>query len=268
MRFSRSTSTRNRTVPAIAALLCASVLALAGCASGAEEGSDVEALSGSSAPAEPVTSGGSKDRASGSRLTDPRAGGLQVTLGEWAVTPEAKVIRPGPTTFAISNRGTMLHGFEIEADGDHSGPGGGDGFKLETRLIEPGETIKVRVDLAPGTYEIECLVEGHDDMGMENVLHVQRGAPLAEPDTRSDAPQVSIEDFSFAPRHLEVPAGTEVTWINRDPTEHTVTADGPGFGSDTLSQGGRFSVRLDEPGTYDYHCAIHPEMTARVTVSR
>jgi plastocyanin len=162
----------------------------------------------------------------------------------------------------------MLHGFEIEVDEDHSGSGGGDGFKMETPLIEPGETIKVRLDLAPGTYKIECLVDGHDDMGMEDILQVRRGAPLvAESGARTGSPKVAIENFSFAPDDLDVAAGTEVTWTNRDPTEHTVTADGSGFGSDTLAQGSKFTARLDEPGTYRYRCAIHPEMTARVTVT-
>jgi plastocyanin len=253
----------------IGALLCASALAFAGCGSSTGEGGAVEALDGSAdtdpPPADAAGRSGGDDAAQTSPRRDPRAGGLEITLGEWAVTPEAKVIRPGPTTFRITNRGTMLHGFEIEADDDHSGHGGGDGLKMETRLIEPGETIKVRIDLGPGTYKIECLVEGHDDMGMENMLHVRRGAPLVAEAQASGAPRVSIENFSFAPQRLEVTAGTAVTWINRDPTEHTVTADG--FGSETLSRGADFSVRLDEPGTYDYHCEIHPEMTARVTVS-
>ena len=251
------------------ALLCASVVALAACTSNTDQGGAVEALDGSADtdPRPADAPGRSGDGGAAETPGDPRAGGLEITLGEWAVTPEAKVIRPGSTTFRITNRGTMLHGFEIEADGDHSGHGGGDGLKMETRLIEPGETIAVRIDLAPGNYEIECLVEGHDDMGMENVLHVRRGAPLIAGASTSSEPRVSIENFSFTPQHLEVPAGTEVSWTNRDPTEHTVTADGPGFGSDTLSQGARFSVRLDKPGTYNYHCAIHPEMSARVTVS-
>ena len=256
----------------IGALLCASVVALAACGSNGDEGGRIEALDGSAdaeqLPAAPTERSAGEDATGSSTRTDPRAGGLEITLGEWAITPESKVIRPGRTTFNISNRGTMLHGFEIEVDEDHSGSGGGDGFKMETRLIEPGETIKVRLDLAPGTYKIECLVEGHDDMGMEDLLHVRRGAPLVAESEKAGGPRVSIENFSFAPADLEVTAGTEVTWTNQDPTEHTVTADGPGFGSDTLSKGADFSVRLDEPGTYDYHCAIHPEMTARVTVSR
>ena len=39
------------------------------------------------------------------RRVDPRAGGLEIALGEWALTPEALVIRPGRVTFVIRNRG-------------------------------------------------------------------------------------------------------------------------------------------------------------------
>src|SRR5688572_10040818 len=48
---------------------------------------------------------------------DPRDDGLEVALGEWAVTLEAGAIRPGRVTFVVHNRGTIPHGFEIEAEG-------------------------------------------------------------------------------------------------------------------------------------------------------
>ena len=193
-------------------------------------------------------------------------GAFEIVLGEWAVTPEARAVRPGPVDFRIVNRGSMTHGFEIEADYDHSGSGGGDGFKFETRLIEPGESVKVRLNLAPGTYKIECLVEGHDDRGMEGFLHVRRGAGegASRSTPRSDG-DVEIAGFAFRPADIEVTSGTEVTWTNSDPTEHTVTGDG--FGSDTLADGARFSHRFSRPGIYRYRCAIHPEMTAQVRVS-
>jgi plastocyanin len=193
------------------------------------------------------------------------SGPFEIVLGEWAVTPEADAIRPGPVTIRITNRGSMTHGFEIEADDDHSGSGSGDGFKFETRLIQPGESVKVRLDLAPGTYKIECLVDGHDDMGMEGFLEVRRGAGAGGRTPQTPSDEVGIRAFSFEPAAIEVTTGTEVTWTNKDPTKHTVTGDG--FGSDTLAAGDRFSHRFRRAGTYRYRCAIHPEMTARVTVT-
>jgi plastocyanin len=59
-----------------------------------------------------------------------------------------------------------------------------------------------------------------------------------------------------------------VTWTNEDPAEHTVTEQNNGFTSKTLTQGGRFRIVFDRPGTYRYLCALHPEMRGTVVVRR
>jgi plastocyanin len=253
-------------------LLGVALIALAACGVGQDAGAEREPRAGRGADRTTDTGNASDETApaagTGPTRVDPRRAGLDISLGEWAVTPEAKTIRPGRVTLVITNRGTMNHGFEIEADSDHSGSGGSDGFKLETELLAPGESTKVPIDLAPGTYKIECLVEGHDDLGMENWLRVQAGAPLvSQAAAKSHGSRVSIENFSFDPQTIEVPAGEKITWVNNDPTEHTVTGENPALSSDSLAGGEEFSARIDEPGTYTYQCSIHPEMTARVQVS-
>ncbi|HEX2295699.1 MAG TPA: plastocyanin/azurin family copper-binding protein [Actinomycetota bacterium] len=200
------------------------------------------------------------------RRVDPRNGGFEVVLGEWAVTPEARAIRPGQVTFVVHNRGTMGHGYEMELEGDSSGPGSGDLFEAESEVVGPGETTRLTVTLAPGIYEIECLVDGHDDMGMEGVLEVRADAPLVEVGQRQRPGRVAIRDFAFDPAAATVPAGAEVTWHNDDPAEHTVTSVDGGFGSDTLAPGASFSHRFTDPGVYRYRCAIHPEMEGQVRV--
>jgi plastocyanin len=197
---------------------------------------------------------------------DPRRGGLDVVLGEWAVTPEAPAIRPGIVTFVIHNRGSMGHGYEMELEGESSGHGSGDLFEAESELVQPGESTKMTVTLAPGIYEIECLVDGHDDMGMEGVLEVREDAPLVAVEEPRRPGRISIEDFAFDPSVAIVPAGTEVVWRNADPAEHTVTSVSGDFGSDAIGSGGSFSRRFTEPGVYEYRCAIHPEMTGKVRV--
>ena len=200
------------------------------------------------------------------RRVDPRRGGFDITLGEWAITPEAPSVRPGRIAFVIHNRGTVPHGFEIELEGDSSGPGSGDLFKAESELLQPGESTRMVLNLGPAVYKIECLVDGHDDMGMEGPLDVRRDAPLvaAEPKGRPD--EVSITGFAFAPASIAVEPGTEVTWTNEDPTDHTVTSTSGDFGSDSLGAGARFTHLFDQPGTYSYRCAIHPEMKGQVKV--
>jgi plastocyanin len=191
-----------------------------------------------------------------------------VSLGEWAVTLEAEPLRPGRVTFAVQNRGTVAHGFEIEAEGDqdNSGSGSFDGFKAETGLLQPSQSQRLTVSLAPGVYKFECLVDGHDDLGMEGLLTVRRGAPLVVQE-RSGSNAVSISGFAFEPPTLEVPIGTRVSWVNDDPADHTVTSDDGSFDSGTISPGGGFAVRLEEPGDYPYRCSIHPEMRGTVVVT-
>jgi plastocyanin len=65
---------------------------------------------------------------------------------------------------------------------------------------------------------------------------------------------------------LTVPVGATVTWVNQDDDAHTVTADDGRFTSAGLDHGEQFSYRFAAPGTYAYHCALHPHMTARIVV--
>ena len=85
------------------------------------------------------------------KRVDPRRGGLEIGLGEWALTPEASPIRPGRVNFVIRNRGTINHGFEIELEGDSSGHGSGDLFKAESEVIEPGEFTRLTSTFPPAS---------------------------------------------------------------------------------------------------------------------
>jgi acid phosphatase len=76
--------------------------------------------------------------------------------------------------------------------------------------------------------------------------------------------QVAIENFSFTPATLTVSAGTIVTWTNHDTVQHTLTAADKSYDSGPLESGGTFSHQFTTPGTYTYHCSIHPTMTAQI----
>jgi plastocyanin len=80
------------------------------------------------------------------------------------------------------------------------------------------------------------------------------------------SPQIVIKKFQFSEPTLTIAAGTTVDWINQDDDAHTVTADDGRFASAGLDQGEKFSYRFTTPGTYAYHCALHPHMTARIIV--
>jgi amicyanin len=94
------------------------------------------------------------------------------------------------------------------------------------------------------------------------LLHLGGGVSAAE--TR----EVDIDNYTFTPGDLTVPAGTTVTWVNHDETPHTVVAAGDphAFRSGGLDTDDKFSVTFTKPGIYQYLCTVHPYMTGKVVV--
>ena len=80
---------------------------------------------------------------------------------------------------------------------------------------------------------------------------------------------VSIQNFSFSPVTLSVKTGATVVWTNNDSATHTVTSDAGGIlNSPSLSSSQSFSYTFSTPGTFSYHCAIHPMMQGAITVTK
>jgi plastocyanin len=247
-------------------LVAAALVLTSACASDSAEQPRAELQASPTTPPATATAAPSPQ----STLVDPRKNGFEVGFGEFAVTLEAEAIRPGPVRFVVRNGGELVHGFEMEIEseeGDSSGPGGGDEdrFKVERPTFGSGESIAVDVDLAPGFYKVYCYVADHEERGMVAFFEVRRGAPKVEQEVRGGN-AVAVEGFAFVPSTLEVLSGTEVTWTNRDPTTHTVTAEDGSFDSGPLDQGGTFAMTFNEPGTVAYFCSIHPTMKGTVTV--
>ena len=77
--------------------------------------------------------------------------------------------------------------------------------------------------------------------------------------------------LAFSPATLTIKAGTTVTWKNTTAVPHTVTSDdGKSFDSGSsnpiAAQVGTFSFTFTTPGTFAYHCSIHPFMKATIIV--
>lgn len=84
--------------------------------------------------------------------------------------------------------------------------------------------------------------------------------------TAADTLRTDIRQIAYAAPRIEIEAGTTVEWLNRDPIDHTVTADDGGWDSGVIAPGARWTRRFDEPGTYPFHCSPHPFMQGVVVV--
>jgi plastocyanin len=78
--------------------------------------------------------------------------------------------------------------------------------------------------------------------------------------------EIKIDNFSFGPATMTVPAGTTVTWINRDDIPHKVVSSDDEFKSKVLDTDEKFSYTFSKAGTYAYFCSLHPKMTGKIIV--
>ena len=76
---------------------------------------------------------------------------------------------------------------------------------------------------------------------------------------------MTIAHFKFSPTPLHVGKGTTVVFSNTSKVKHTATRKGS-FNTGKIAPGSSVSVRFTAPGTYAYHCTIHPEMHGKIIV--
>ena len=78
---------------------------------------------------------------------------------------------------------------------------------------------------------------------------------------------VKIANFAFNPGVTTVPVGTAVTWTNNDDDAHSVVANNKAFRSSPLDTGDSYTFTFTTPGTYAYHCSLHPQMVGKIVVT-
>ena len=82
--------------------------------------------------------------------------------------------------------------------------------------------------------------------------------------------------FSPNPFTESAATRTKVVWVNADEsdngygtsgTTHHLVSDNGVFDSGDIAPGAGYSFTFPGPGTYSYHCSIHPTMTGTITIT-
>lgn len=87
------------------------------------------------------------------------------------------------------------------------------------------------------------------------------------------AQAISIKNRQFDPSMMHMATGDTVTWTNREENgeSHNITStadNGSTFRTPAdVPPGGTFSFTPSSPGTYDYHCSIHPGTVGTLDVT-
>jgi plastocyanin len=85
------------------------------------------------------------------------------------------------------------------------------------------------------------------------------------PATDERGTTVEMKEHCYSPTVLRVPAGGQVTFVNRDAVAHPTVGRGSGWGFDGNASG-RATVRFDEPGIFPYFCHEHIGMVGVIVV--
>jgi len=117
--------------------------------------------------------------------------------------------------------------------------------------------------------ETGCGCELTEETSPENVMEKNTiTKEEIQADIPETSPEVSIRGFTYSPAELTVKTGTTVLWTNEDTAPHTITSTDSNRTLDSadLKKGESFAFIFESPGTYEYFCALHPNMRAKVIV--
>jgi plastocyanin len=91
--------------------------------------------------------------------------------------------------------------------------------------------------------------------------------PTAAVAAKTGSNDVNISGFSFGPGTLSVKKGQNINWTNGDDSPHQVSVASKSLKTAVLLKGQSAQLKLDEPGSYEYACALHPAMKGKIEVT-
>jgi plastocyanin len=65
---------------------------------------------------------------------------------------------------------------------------------------------------------------------------------------------------------VQAKVGDVVGWTNGDSAPHSATLDDNSCDTDAIAQGATGLLVFNQPGTYTYHCKIHPAQMKDYTI--
>jgi uncharacterized cupredoxin-like copper-binding protein len=122
--------------------------------------------------------GGGSGSASSSNTTGGASGGVIKTVAiketQFKLSPSSVTLsKPGTYAFKAENNGSVQHSLAIEGKGVKSEGGQAGEAKLK-QALNPGQSGVLAVTFQkPGTYDMYCPVDGHEQLGMKGEVVVK-----------------------------------------------------------------------------------------------
>ena len=116
--------------------------------------------------------GGAKHK-SHRAITGKPGQAVRVAADEYSFDPSKIVLESGPLTVELKNDGVLAHNLRVLRDGQDVGG---------TETFQGGATRSATVQLAPGSYQFQCSVGNHAQLGMTGEIEVRGGPAGRSPD--------------------------------------------------------------------------------------
>jgi len=97
------------------------------------------------------------------------------------------------------------------------------------------------------------------------VLATMVSAMTAVP-AHAETIQITMDRLAFSPKEVNASVGDTIEWINNDFLAHTGTARN-GDWDVAVPAEKTVTLVLKKPGTIEYYCRYHPNMTGRIVVA-
>lgn len=85
-------------------------------------------------------------------------------------------------------------------------------------------------------------------------------------DGARNANEIWLHNQIVEPYQTQITKGTTITFINKDPKNHTVGEMKNTFYSGKLKPGGSFSYTFNDTGNYAFYCNYHNSMLGQIIV--
>ena len=99
------------------------------------------------------------------------------------------------------------------------------------------------------------------------VMFASAGASMRATTVPPVTVTVTIDQVAFREKSVSAHVGDTIEWVNKDIFDHTATAKNKAFSVD-VPAGKKARVVLKKAGEIDYYCEYHPNMTARIVVTK
>jgi len=177
-----------------------------------------------------------------------------------------------PAVITVRNDGKAVHNMHILGI---TGPNGQD---VKTELLQPGQSAGLSFTIAQeGTYNFQCDVHPTEMKGTVTVVASNTAATASGGPAAGGGLSETTTDNKFSQTTLTADKGVSVvmTVQNKGAAIHNwhvlnaKTPDGSDIKTDLVpaGQSATITFQIDQPGTYDFQCDVHPtEMKGKLTI--